>query len=313
MNTIQFKQDHMKLGFVSAILPEMSFGELVDYAAACGYSCVEVCCWPLGKAERRYAGVTHIDVDALDEQQLSHINSYLKKKNITISALGYYPNPLDPDPEKSRFYVAHIRKVIEASARLGIHKVNTFIGRDKNKSVDENFNTFLSVWKPLIDFAEEHKVKVGIENCPMIFTRDEWPGGNNLATTPVIWRRMFREIPSDCFGLNYDPSHLLWMQMDYVKPLYEFSNKLFHVHLKDARVYREKLDEVGIMAAPLEFHTPKLPGLGDINWGKFISTLNDIRYQGPVCIEVEDKAFEGSLEDRKRSLVVCKRFLDQYL
>lgn len=303
----------MKLGFVSAILPELSFGELVDYAAACGYACIEVCCWPLGKAERRYAGVTHIDVDALDDKQVTYIRSCLEKKNITISALGYYPNPLDPDPEKSSFYVAHIRKVIEASARLGIHKVNTFIGRDKNKPVEENFAIFLEVWKPLIAFAEGHNVKVGIENCPMIFTRDEWPGGNNLATTPAIWRRMFKEIPSDCFGLNYDPSHLLWMQMDYLKPLYEFSNKLFHVHLKDARVYRDKLDEVGIMATPLEFHTPKLPGLGDINWGKFISTLNDIRYQGPVCIEVEDKAFEGSLDDRKRSLVVCKRYLDQYL
>jgi sugar phosphate isomerase/epimerase len=98
----------------------------------------------------------------------------------------------------------------------------------------------------------------------MIFTKDEWPGGNNLATTPVIWRRMFAETDSEFFGLNYDPSHLLWQQMDYIRPLYEFKDKLFHIHLKDARVYPEKLDEVGIMAYPLEFHTPKLPGLGDI-------------------------------------------------
>lgn len=303
----------MKLGFVSAILPELSFEELVDYASDSGFSCIEVCCWPAGKAERRYAGVTHIDVETLDDQKTEKIRSYLKTKGIEISALGYYPNPLDPDEEKRQFYTGHIRKVIAASAKLGVYKVNTFIGRDKNKSVDENFELFGSVWKPLIEFAESSQVKVGIENCPMIFTRDEWPGGNNLASTPAIWRRMFREIPSDCFGLNYDPSHLLWMQMDYVKPVYEFSSKLFHIHLKDAKVYRNKLNEVGIMATPLEFHAPKIPGLGDIDWGKFISALTDIRYRGPVCIEVEDKSFEDTLEHRIHALDLSRRYLMQYL
>ena len=303
----------MKLGFVSAILPELSFEDLVSYAAECGYECIEVCCWPLGKAERRYAGVTHIDVDALDSSGALTINTYIQNKGIEISALGYYPNPLDPDSEKSRFYVSHIMKVIDASALLGVNRINTFIGRDKSKSVDENFEIFRRVWKPLIRYAESKRVKVGIENCPMIFTSDEWPGGNNLATTPVIWRRMFSEIPSAYFGLNYDPSHLLWMQMDYLKPIYEFRNKLFHIHIKDARVYPDKLKEVGIMAAPLEFHSPKLPGLGDIDWGKFISSLNDIRYNGAVCVEVEDKAFEDTLEKKKEALILSKRYLNQYL
>lgn len=300
----------MKTGFVSAILPELSLEELIDYAAELNYQCIEVCCWPLGKAERRYAGVTHIDVDTLDIQKVNHINNYLKQKNITISALGYYPNPLDPDREKRDFYVQHIKKVIDASAKLGINKINTFIGRDKNKSVDDNFNIFLQIWPDIIKYAGERNVRVGIENCPMIFTQDEWPGGNNLATTPVIWRRMFSEIKSDYFGLNYDPSHLLWQQMDYIKPLYEFRDKLFHIHLKDARVYHEKLNEVGVMATPLEFHTPKLPGLGDIDWRKFFSALNDIRYNGAVCVEVEDKSYEGTLESRKYSLDLCKRYLD---
>ncbi len=200
-----------------------------------------------------------------------------------------------------------------ASAKLGVNRINTFIGRDKNKSVDENFKLFGQIWPDIINYAADRNVRVGIENCPMIFTTDEWPGGNNLATTPAIWRRMFSEIQSEFFGLNYDPSHLLWQQMDYIRPLYEFKDKLFHIHLKDARVYREKLYEVGIMATPLEFHTPKLPGLGDINWARFISALNDVRYDGPVCIEVEDKSFEGSLEDRKNALVLTKRYLDQFI
>jgi sugar phosphate isomerase/epimerase len=303
----------MKLGFVSAILPELSFEALVDYASDCGYKCIEVCCWPVGKAERRYAGVTHIDVEKLDDKGAAGINNYIQGKGIEISSLAYYPNPLDPDKEKSDIYISHLRKVIDASALLGVYRVTTFIGRDKNKTVDENFEIFKTVWKPLIHYAESKKVRVCIENCPMIFTNDEWPGGNNLASTPVIWRRMFSEIRSDYFGLNYDPSHLLWMQMDYVKPLYEFRDKLFHVHFKDARIYRDKLNEVGIMATPLEFHSPKLPGLGDINWAKFISTLHDIRYNGHACVEVEDKAFEDTLDDRKYSLVLCRRYLEQYL
>ena len=189
----------MKLGFVSAILPELSFEELVDFAADNGYKCIEVCCWPAGRAERRYAGVTHIDVETLDEQRAAAINNYAKSRGVGISALGYYPNPLDPDEDKSRFYVSHIKKVIDASALLGINIINTFTGRDKNKSVNENFERFRIVWKPLIRYAESKDVRVGIENCPMIFTNDEWPGGNNLATTPVIWRRMFSEIESDYF------------------------------------------------------------------------------------------------------------------
>ncbi len=303
----------MKLGFVSAIVPEISFEELIDFASANGFKCVEVCCWPLGKVERRYAGVTHIDVDTLDESSANYINTYLKNSGIEISALGYYPNPLDPDIEKRNFFVSHIKKVIDASALIGVNRINTFIGRDKNRSVDENFEVFSGVWKPLIQYAESKKVRVGIENCPMIFTKDEWPGGNNLATTPAIWRRMFKEIQSDFFGLNYDPSHLLWMQMDYVRPLYEFKDKIFHVHFKDARINRDKLNDVGIMAAPLEFHSPKLPGLGDIDWGKFVSALNDIGYKGHACIEVEDKNYEGSLVERKHALTLSKRYLMQFI
>jgi sugar phosphate isomerase/epimerase len=300
----------MKPGFVSAILPELSLEELTDLASQLGYKCIEVCCWPLGTAERRYAGVTHIDVDTLDHVKADHYRKYMSERGVEISGLGYYPNPLDPDPEKRDFFFTHIRKVIDASILLGINRINTFIGRDKSKNIEENFELFRQHWPGMIRYAEERGVKVGIENCPMIFTYDEWPGGCNLATTPSMWRRMFAEIKSDYFGLNFDPSHMLWQQMDYIKPLYEFRDKLFHIHLKDARLHRERLDEVGIMATPLQFHTPKLPGLGDVDWRKFFSTLNEIKYEGPVCVEVEDKSFEGSIEKRKYSLELSKRFLD---
>lgn len=303
----------MELGFVSAILADLNFENMIDFASENKFSCVEVMCWPRGKAERRYAGVTHIDVNELTDEKILYINEYIKSKGIEISGLGYYPNPLDPDIEKREVYINHIKKIIRGANKLGIENVNTFIGKDKNKTIEENFKTFKEVWTPLVKFAEDNNVKVAIENCPMFFTKDEWPGGNNLASTPAIWRRMFSEIPSKNFGLNYDPSHLLWQQIDYIKPIYEFKDKIFHVHIKDAKVFKDKVNEVGVLATPLEFHAPKLPGLGDINWGKFISALNDIRYKGYVCIEVEDRAFEANLEDRKNSVVLSKRYINQFI
>jgi sugar phosphate isomerase/epimerase len=270
-------------------------------------------CWPKGKAERRYAGVTHIDVTGLDEDGAARINGLFDEADVAISGLGYYPNPLAPDEEAADVYIEHIKDVIRAADLLGVEVVNTFIGRDWKKSVDDNWPRFKEVWPPLIEFAEDHGVKIGIENCPMAFTEDEWPGGKNLARNPAIWRRMFAEIPSEHFGLNYDPSHMVWQHMDYVEPLREFADKLFHVHAKDVRLDRHQLDDVGVMATPLSFHTPKLPGLGEVDWRRFFSVLTDVGYDGPVCIEVEDRAYEGSLEARKGALIQSRRYLRQFM
>ncbi|GAB4462595.1 MAG: sugar phosphate isomerase/epimerase [Anaerolineae bacterium] len=303
----------MQLGFVSAILPDLSLEEVVEFAAANGFATVELMCWPKGKAERRYAGVTHVDVTGFTAADATEVNDIVRDAGLTISGLGYYPNPLAPDKAEAQVYIDHLKNVILAAELLGVGVVNTFIGRDWTKSVDDNWPRFMEVWPPLIKFAEEHGVKIGIENCPMAFSADEWPGGKNLAHTPAIWRRMFEAIPSDNFGLNYDPSHMIWQQMDYLKPLRDFTGKLFHVHAKDVRVDKHRLDEVGIMATPLEFHSPKLPGLGDVDWGKFFSVLTDVGYSGPVCIEVEDRAYEGSLEARKASVVQSGRYLKNFM
>jgi sugar phosphate isomerase/epimerase len=303
----------MQLGFVSAILPDLSLEEVVEFAAASDFATVELACWPVGKAERRYAGVTHLDVADFTEEDAARVNELMAAAGLTISGLGYYPNPLTPDPEEAQVYVEHIRRVIVAAELLGVGVMNTFIGRDWTKSVDDNWPRFMELWPPLIGFAEEHGVKVGIENCPMAFTRDEWPGGKNLAHTPAIWRRMFAAIPSDYFGLNYDPSHMIWQHMDYLKPIREFADKLFHVHAKDARLDQDRLNDVGVMATPLEFHTPKLPGLGDVDWGLFLSVLGDVGYDGPVCIEVEDRAYEGTLASRKASLIQSGRYLRGFM
>jgi sugar phosphate isomerase/epimerase len=299
----------MKLGFVSAILAELSFEEVLKTASELGYSCVEVMCWPPGKADRRYAGVSHIDATNLTDASIAKIHGLCRKYEVSISGLGYYPNPLSADLAEAELAATHLKKLIDASAALGIGVVNSFVGRNPSKSIEENWPRFLETWKPIVAYAESKDVRIGIENCPMLFSRDEWPGGKNLAVSPAIWRRMFADIPSPSFGLNFDPSHFIWQQMDYVAVLDEFKDRLVHIHAKDARIDRAALDAHGVLSYPKLWHTPKLPGMGDVNWGKFFGALTDAGYEGPVAVEVEDRAFEGSLAKRKESLSISRRYL----
>ena len=303
----------MKLGFVSAILDGWTFEEMIDTAAEMGYECVEVACWPQGKAERRYAGVSHINVDDTSKEYIDHVLSYCKEKGVEISSLAFYPNTMDGNLEKREAAIEHLKKVIKMSALLGVNMVTTFIGRDQTKTVEENLEIYAEVWPPIVKLAEEMGVKIAIENCPMLFGPDQWPGGQNLATTPKIWRKMFEIIPSDNLGINYDPSHFVWQMIDYIKPIYEFKDKIFHVHFKDIKLYRDRLNDVGVMAYPLEFMSPKLPGLGDVDWAKYVSALTDIGYDSYVCVEVEDKAFEGSKEKILDSLRLSYRYMRNFV
>lgn len=303
----------IQLGFASAILPELSLEQVLSLAGEIGYDCVEVMCWPPSKAERRYSGITHIDISQLDAGGIEQVHSLVQSTGVAISGLGYYPNCLAPDAAEAATAVEHLKNLLQAAKKLSIERVNTFIGKDYTKSVDENWPRMLDTWRPIVSLADQLGIKIGIENCPMLFSADEWPGGKNLATTPAIWRRLFADIDSPNLGLNYDPSHMVWQQMDYLKPLREFTPRIFHAHAKDVRLDRHRLDEVGILAHPLEYHTPKLPGLGEVNWGKFFSTLLDAGYSGPVCVEVEDRAYEGSLESRKDSLRQSFRYLKNFI
>lgn len=303
----------MKLGFVSAILDGWSFEEMMDVAAKLGFSCVEVACWPREKATRRYAGVSHIDVTNLSEAYNQSILDECKKKQVEISSLAFYPNTLDANLEKRQEHISHLLKVIDKSAALGVNMVTTFIGRDQTKCVEDNLDTVREVWPDIVVYAQEKGVKIAIENCPMLFGKDQWPGGQNLMTTPEIWKMVFEILPYDNFGLNYDPSHFVWQFMDYIAPLYEFADKIFHVHYKDIKLYEDKLKRVGSMAYPLAYMSPKLPGLGDVDWAKYVSALTDIGYDGYTCIEIEDKAFEGSKEKVLDSLSLAKRYLEQFV
>ena len=305
----------MKFGLLTAICEGMTYEEVVDFAAENNLECLEVACWPAGGAARRYAGVSHIDAQRVldDDAYAKHVTDYAADKGIVISSLGYYPNTMDPDAGKRNAYIEHIGRLIDASAKLGVNMVTTFVGRDPGKNLPDNLELVKEIWPPIVKHAEDKGVKIAIENCPMWFTYDEWPGGQNIMTSPYNWRKVFEIIDSPNFGINYDPSHFVWQQIDYIKPLYEFKDKIFHVHYKDIKLYPEKLSDVGVMANPLMYMSPKLPGLGDVDWGKYVSALTDIGYDGCSVIEVEDKAFEKSLDDAKRAVVLSAKYLRNFV
>jgi sugar phosphate isomerase/epimerase len=294
-------------------LEDESFEGVIDTAALLGYDGVELACWPCEKTERRYAGVSHLDVDNLTQEKIAYIKQYCRDKGVVLSSLAYYPNPMTADINKRETSISHIKKLILASRDLGINMITTFIGRDQFLTVEENLELFRIIWPPIIKMAEENGVKVAIENCPMLFGREQWPGGQNLATTPRIWEYMFNAIDSDYFGLNFDPSHFVWQMMDYIFPIYKFKEKIFHIHFKDVKLYPHQLNRVGIMGYPLDYMTPKLPGLGDVDWSKFVSALTDIGYDGFACVEVEDRAFENNKTQVINSLTLSKIYLRQFV
>jgi sugar phosphate isomerase/epimerase len=303
----------MKLGLMSAAFPSLSLEEVAQWAAGNGFEMLELACWPLGKAERRYAGVTHIDVDTLDDAKAKAILEMLKKYNLPISSLGYYPNPLHPDADHRKMVIEHLKKVIAAAGKLNVPVVGTFIGRDKDKNVEANLDEFAKVWPPIIKFAAEHNVKVAIENCPMIFSNDEWPGGNNLARSPFIWNKMFEIIPDSNFGLNLDPSHLVLQMIDYERVVREFGSRIFHVHAKDLMIDREGLYQHGIFSQGMGWQVPRLPGLGDMNWGLFMRSLYRAGYDYVVSIEHEDRDFEKTVELVQRGFLISRDVLRPYI
>lgn len=305
----------MKIGFITSILEHYSYEQVLDFANTEGLQCAEVACWPMGKGERRYAGTCHIDVKKAvqDGEYRKHILDYSKEKKVEISALAYYANALDGDLQKREKNINHLKTVIEASSLLGVNMVTTFIGRDQRKNKEDNFELVKQIWPEILEYAAKLDVKVAIENCPMIFGPDQWPGGQNIMSNPANWREIFRILPYENLGINYDPSHFVWQMMDYIQPLYEFKDKIFHVHFKDIKLFKEKLKDCGTMAYPLDYMCPKIPGLGDVDWGRYVSALTDIGVDGCACIEVEDRSFENTQDRVLDSIRLSKKYLEQFV
>jgi sugar phosphate isomerase/epimerase len=301
----------VKLGIMTAALGRMSFERMAEWAAVNDFGMIEVACWPaVGGERRRYAGVSHIDVDRLD---VGRVRDVLDRTGLEISSLAYYPNNLHPDPVERRAANDHLKKVIDAAARLEVPIVGTFVGRDPAMSVPDSFREFRKVWPRLVSYAERRGVTIAIENCPMIFSWDQWPGGTNLASTPAAWDEMFSIVPSESFGLNLDPSHLVWQMIDHERAVRDFASRIVHVHAKDMEVDRDGLYRYGVGSLGMGWQIPRLPGLGEIDWGRFIGQLYRVGYDYVVSIEHEDRAFERTQALVERGFLIARDALAPYV
>jgi len=301
----------MELGLLTAAFPDAELTEVADWAAAHGFSRLEVACWPRGEgAARRYAGVSHIDVTALDEARGRELVDDLASRGIRLSALGYYPNPMHPDPDVRADVADHLRALIRGAAATGVNLVTTFAGGEQTKTPDQNLVTFAEVFPPLVRYAADHGVRIAIENCPMIFTHDEWPAGHNIAYSPRIWDAMFDAVDGDpTLGINLDPSHLIWQMIDIERVVRDYGNRIYHVHAKDLQIDREGLYRNGIMSAGIGWQVPRLPGHGDVDWRRFVAALYRAGYDDAMIVEHEDRAFEGTDELVKRGFLLARATL----
>ena len=301
----------MRLGLLTAAFPRLTLEKTAAWASANGFEMLEIACWPAGGGERRrYAGVAHIDVERLDPGKVRDV---LDRHGLAISSLAYYPNNLHPDPGERRAANTHLRKVIDAASALGVPTVGTFVGRDRTKNVPDNLREFRKVWPRLVGYAERRGVNVAIENCPMLFSWDEWPGGTNLASSPALWDELFTIVPSERFGLNLDPSHLVWLQIDHERVVRDYASRILHVHAKDMEIDRDGLYRNGVLSLGMGWQIPRLPGLGEVRWDRFLSQLYRVGYDGVVSVEHEDRAFEGSLELVQRGFLIARDALRPYL
>ncbi len=303
----------MKLGLLTAPFETTPLMEVADWAGANGFSAFEVACWPASGAEkRRYAGTSHIDVDGLTKTKAQDITGGLATRGIEISGLGYYPNPLHSDAAHRDEVIGHLMKVITAAGTMGVKVVNTFLGGDRSLTVDENWTRAQTIFAPVVKHAADSGVTLCFENCPMIFSNDEWPGGHNIAYSPKIWRRIFEEW-GDTVGMNFDPSHLIWQMIDQTRFIKEFGPHMTHVHAKDVMIDRDGLYENGIMSVGMGWQIPRLCGLGDVDWGDFFSGLYRAGYDGPIIIEHEDRLFEGTDDKIKRGFCLARDVLSPFI
>jgi sugar phosphate isomerase/epimerase len=303
----------VRLGLLTAPFPDTGLDDVADWTAANGFESIEIACWPPASGDaRRYAGTSHIDVANLTRDGADEIAGRKAERGLIISGLGYYPNPLNPDPAHRAMVIGHLRHVITAAELIGVPLVNTFMGADKAKTQDENWDEALRVWPDIVSFATDHGRKITIENCPMIFSTDEWPGGLNLATTPRIWRRILEEW-GGTIGLNLDPSHLVLQMIDIPRFIREFGPHILHVQAKDLWIDRDGLYERGIFSMGIGWQVPRLPGLGDVEWDALFGALWRTGFDGDVIIEHEDRDFEKTDELVKRGFLLARDVLRPYI
>ena len=248
----------MKLGFLTAPFPDTDLMTVADWAAASGFEVLEIACWPRSSgATRKYAGTSHIDVADLSEGQATEIVEEVAANRLTISGLGYYPNPLHPDREVREAAIAHQKLVIEACAKMGVPLFNTFMGGDSALHVDANWERALEIWPPIVAHARAHGVKITIEN--------HW----GLSANPMNVRIILDEVnhpfceatPDFC---NWEHEYMLYHGLEALAPYAHTT-----VHAK----YWNRWKEVDVQ--------------------RCVRIMTNAKFKGIFALEYEDGPWDG--------------------
>jgi sugar phosphate isomerase/epimerase len=306
----------MQLGFLTACLPQLPLERIVPWAAEQGFETLEVAAWPYDSTRDYQA--SHVRAEAFTRDDAERVKDLVGEHGLRISAMAYYDNNLHPDLGQREAHLAHVRKVIDAAEKLGVGLVGTFVG-GHDGTPDAILKEIGETFRPLVQYAEDKGVRLMIENCPM----DNWvtfgrPG--NYAYSPELWDALFNEVPSESFGLNFDPSHLFWLGIDHERAVREYAPRIFHAHAKDTEILPEGRYRYGTLWQQLGADPWKsgswryrMPGKGQIDWGTFVRTLREAGYDGVLSIEHEDPEYEGSEADVKEGLRLGREHLAQFV
>jgi sugar phosphate isomerase/epimerase len=278
----RLEETRMRLGFYTNYSPAIA-----RFAQETGFRSLELSGWPSSS----------LNADEVSDDRLDEMRRDLAARDIEISALGYYPNYLHPDREEAAEARRYFLKLLELASKTGVGVVCTFVGRDWNKSVEENLPAFKELFSRFCDEAERRNIRIAIENCPMMGRQTL--RSENIAFSPEIWDEMYTLVPSRALGIELDPSHMVFQGIDYIQAIHDYGDRIFHVHAKDAEVDRKKLGRVGIYGQSFGddivfgagWWRFRSPGWGEIDWAKLISALLEVGYDGNLDIEHEDDVF----------------------
>ncbi|MDR2879938.1 MAG: sugar phosphate isomerase/epimerase [Fusobacteriales bacterium] len=305
----------MKLSYLTACFNHLSLEEKIKFAVEQKFDAIELSCWPAAN-DRDYSS-TDIDVAKFDNKTKEDILKLTGENNIEIASLAYYDNCLHPDTSIRENNVKHLYNVIKTAGKLGVKFVGAFAGRNLDISFEENFTEFEKIFPSIVKYAADRNVNLLIENCSMPgWHREGW--GATISYSPELWDRMFEIIPDENFGLNFDPSHLIWLGVDYIKALIDYKERVLYFHAKDTKIFEEKRSCYSIFGKQLGRENEwdygwwqhKIPGKGSVDWQKIYQTLREIGYDGYVSIEHEDLNYSENDEAIKLGLIKGKAFLD---
>jgi sugar phosphate isomerase/epimerase len=300
----------VKLGMLTACLPDRPLDEIARWAAGAGYEALEVAAWP-AIGDRPFTA-SHLDVAAFGEREADTTRALFDEHGLTLSSLAFYDNNLHPDPAERAAVHAHLAACIDAAALLGCPTVGTFVGRHPGRTVAENLRDAEEIFPPLVERAGEHGVKLIVENCVMEgWHPDGYPG--NLAYSPELWEWMF----SLGLYLNYDPSHLVWMGIDPVEALRPYVDRIPHAQAKDIQLFPERRHRYGWPGKAVRREDPfdvgwwryRVPGLGDVDWRRVVDTLYEGGFDGVLSVEHEDPVWGGTEDRIHTGLEVAHRTL----